>query len=201
MNLKHYRVIFAFLCAFILVGCKTTKNEYDDAIPKDILLLMRTLPGFNLERDLYDISTISGWFVDDDSDVPYGLIDAELVNFEWEDYSGTQKKSLFRDFNNARKYTDYIQWLSELNKRQNLLTVTINPNTQNAMLLVSRNLNFPVKFSYELEFENQIIFNFSNDECVGSETIGADLIEENGIYRVKYNIDGFESSVTFSIRK
>ena len=199
---KHNKLFFAFLCSFIvLVGCKTTKNEHDDPIPRDILLLIRAIPEFRIERDLYDISTISGWFVDDDEDAPYGLIDAELVNFEWEDYGGTQKKSLFRNFNNERKYTNYIEWLGELSRRQNLVTVTINPNTQNAMLLLSRHLNFPVKFSYELEFEDQIIYNFDNAECIGSEMITADVIEEEGIYRIKYNIDGFASSVVFSVRR
>jgi len=95
MNLKNYKLIFVFLFLFtVLVGCKTTQKEFDDdSIPKDIIALMKTIKGFNIERDFYDISSISGWFVDDDKSEPYGLIEAELVNFEWEDYQGTQKRS------------------------------------------------------------------------------------------------------------
>jgi len=203
MNLKNYKLIFVFLFLFtVLVGCKTTQKEFDDdSIPKDIIALMKTIKGFNIERDFYDISTISGWFVDDDKSEPYGLIEAELVNFEWEDYQGTQKRSLFRNFESEKKYTNYTEWLGALNRRQNLVTVSINPNSKNAMLLLSRHLNFPVNFSYSLEFDDQIIFNFNNEECMGSETIGADLIEEEGIYKINYSIDGFKSSATLSIRK
>lgn len=203
MNLKNYKLIFVFLFLFtVLVGCKTTQKEFDDdSIPKDIIALMKTIKGFNVERDFYDISTISGWFVDDDKSEPYGLIEAELVNFEWEDYQGTQKRSLFRNFESEKKYTNYTEWLGALNRRQNLVTVSINPNSKNAMLLLSRHLNFPVNFSYSLEFDDQIIFNFNNEECMGSETIGADLIEEEGIYKINYSIDGFKSSAILSIRK
>lgn len=203
MNLKNYKLIFVFLFLFtVLVGCKTTQKEFDDdSIPKDIIALMKTIKGFNIERDFYDISSISGWFVDDDKSEPYGLIEAELVNFEWEDYQGTQKRSLFRNFESEKKYTNYTEWLGALNRRQNLVTVSINPNSKNAMLLLSRHLNFPVNFSYSLEFDDQIIFNFNNEECMGSETIGADLIEEEGIYKINYSIDGFKSSAILSIRK
>ena len=63
-------------------------------------------------------------------------------------------------------------------------------------ILVSKAKNL-----YSLEFDDQIIFNFNNEECMGSETIGADLIEEEGIYKINYSIDGFKSSATLSIRK
>jgi hypothetical protein len=204
MNFKNYKFLFTVLLSFaiLLSGCKTSpKYSDDESIPRDILALMRTLPGFNAERDFYDITALSGWFVDDDNSEPYGLIEAELVNFEWEDYQGIQRRSLFRDFDAERKYSDYIEWLTALNRMQNLLTVTINPNTQNAMLVLSRHLNFPVKFSYNLEFDEQIIHRFNNAESSGSETLGADFIEEPGIYKINYNIDGFEASVIFSTRR
>ena len=201
MNSKINKIILILLFFVLLAGCKTTKKNYDDYdIPSDIIFLMRNIQGFSMERGFFDITTISGWFVEDDGS-EYGLIDAELVNFEWEDYQGTQKRSLFRDWDNTRKYADYKDWLTHLNRRQNLVSVNINPNTQNAMLLLSRHLNFPVKFSYSLEFDDEIIYSFENNESMGSEIIGADLIEEAGIYRVRYSIDGFESTTTFSIRR
>ena len=203
MNSKNYKFIFTFLFSFaLLVGCKTTQNnsDADDEIPRDILALMRTIKGFSPERDFFDITTISGWFVDDDG-TAYGLIEAELVNFEWEDYQGTQRNSLFRNFDDERKYSDYLEWLDAINKRQNLVTVSINQNTKSAMLVLSRHLNFPVNFSYSLEFDDQIIWEFSNNESLGSEIISADLIEEEGIYKINYQIDGFKSSTVFSTRR
>ena len=192
-------------CLLLLVfGCKSVQKEYDDedgGIPNDIRALMKTIPDFHPDRDLYGISTISGWFFDEEKNTYFGLIEAETVNFEWETYQGTKKETLYRNFAAEKKYSDYQEWLKDLNRRSNLVTVSINPNTRNASLLISTHLNFPVKFSYKLEFDDQIIFDYSNDECRGSELIDSDLIEEEGTYKIIYILDGFESSTSFRKRK
>jgi hypothetical protein len=182
-----------------ILSAQTDDELESDGIPSDILEMMKDIPGFNVDRDYYNITYYTGWISDESP--AYGLVSAEIVNFEWEDYSGTQTKSLYRDFESETKYTDYIEWIAKVNIVSKLVSVIVNGNSDESRIVLSRFLNFPVRFNYTLELDDEIILTKSNETCGGTEIINSEIFEQAGDYKLHYNLNGYENTVMFSVRE
>ncbi|MDR0926975.1 MAG: hypothetical protein LBO69_04330 [Ignavibacteria bacterium] len=195
--IKH--IAYALLCSFVFlpICISAQEEEESDAIPDDILELMKSIDGFHPERDFYETSTISGWFKEDGKE--YGLINAQVVNFEWDDYSGHQTQTLYRSFEDEHQYSNYKDWLSNMDKRKKLVTVRTS-SSNDAILNISSDLNFPVQFSYKLEFEDNVIATASNPKSTGRELLSSELVETPGVYQLSYTIDGYSGRTTFIVK-